>query len=99
MITAPHLPAANGKQLRQLGALVWFRNHLDLVLAGVGVLYLVATHPLGGTALGVSEGIPLALQAVGGVLVFPCNRVINLSQGGVGGAARFFFFYLLHYRR
>ncbi|HXA43100.1 MAG TPA: hypothetical protein VNV65_09350 [Candidatus Solibacter sp.] len=94
MIASLRLPGANGKPL---GEVVWFRNHLDLVLVGIGAVYLVATHPLGVTALGVSEGIPLALQAVGIVLVLRCNRIINFAQVALGGLSAFLFYELVHH--
>jgi branched-chain amino acid transport system permease protein len=86
----------------------WLRGYLDLVLVAVAVAYLFLSNvvslpglpkgdPVGYIALGLVQGIPLALQAVGIVLVLRSNRIINFAQIAIGGFSAFLFYELMHH--
>jgi branched-chain amino acid transport system permease protein len=70
----------------------YVRDHLEIV--GLAVLFLATfflpgkSVPFGIDALGVVGGSAIALQALGIVLVYRANRVINFAQveiGAIGG--------------
>jgi branched-chain amino acid transport system permease protein len=76
------------------------RANLDvIVLAPVFAVFLVTVlasgaAPLGIVGLGVAGAAPIALQAIGVILVLRSDRILNFAQLQVGAVAGFVFFEL-----
>lgn len=81
--------------------LQFVRDRAELVVLGVMVVaapLLLRDVPFGVYGLGVVAGASVALQAVGLVLVYRSNRIINFSQVQIGVVAATLFAVLVQYQ-
>jgi len=80
---------------------LWRFEYRNEVVICVGILILIQvfpkTIPEGIYGLGLVSGAALALQAIGVVLVYRSNRIINFAQVQIGATAAAIFFILAHY--
>jgi branched-chain amino acid transport system permease protein len=63
------------------------RSRTSLLVGAAASVIAVATTPLGIVVLGVVIGSLNALLAIGLVLIYRSNRVVNFSHGEIGGSA------------
>jgi len=89
-LVAPAIEARGGSPLRELGDRVWGRRRPVMWAAAAVVLWVILNNvlskglPIGIVLLGVIYGSLYALIAIGIVLVYRGNRIINFAQAQFG---------------